>query len=281
MRLEGPGQTAQLTATAWDVDGNEIEGFVGVWSSTHPALASVDATGLVTAHSDGLAGVSVRVGAHEATALVNVDDAWRHVDVGPGTTCGVRTSGLTHCWGAMPPENGSQPMAAVEVQGGGLLRLRAVAVGDGYACGLDESGFAFCWGENGFGQAGVGSDGGWVFDAQPVCGAAACSPVPLVVAGAPPASDVVVTQRSTCVIEAGTGALWCWGASVPRRVATEVRLASISGQELVVLRASTQHACGIDEAGMSWCWGANREGQLGDGTHVDRAEPVLVSEPPP
>lgn len=42
---------------------------------------------------------------------------------------------------------------------------------------------------------------------------------------------------------------------------------------LVAGRAST---CGIDDAGVALCWGANDVGQLGDGTRTDRAAPTAV-----
>jgi alpha-tubulin suppressor-like RCC1 family protein len=36
-------------------------------------------------------------------------------------------------------------------------------------------------------------------------------------------------------------------------------------------------ACGLDTAGIAYCWGANFFGQLGDGTLDDRPTPVRVS----
>ena len=36
------------------------------------------------------------------------------------------------------------------------------------------------------------------------------------------------------------------------------------------------HQCGITSAAKAYCWGHNEYGQLGDGTHTDRTEPVPV-----
>jgi hypothetical protein len=38
------------------------------------------------------------------------------------------------------------------------------------------------------------------------------------------------------------------------------------------------HTCVVKGDGTVWCWGQNREGQLGDGTQIDRAQPVQVKE---
>lgn len=43
------------------------------------------------------------------------------------------------------------------------------------------------------------------------------------------------------------------------------------------ITAGDQHACGLASGGYVYCWGANSEGQLGDGTLVASARPVLVS----
>jgi uncharacterized protein YjdB/PKD repeat protein len=47
------GATQQLTATPRDADGNPLTGRVVTWSSSNPAIATVDASGLVTAVTGG------------------------------------------------------------------------------------------------------------------------------------------------------------------------------------------------------------------------------------
>jgi alpha-tubulin suppressor-like RCC1 family protein len=41
--------------------------------------------------------------------------------------------------------------------------------------------------------------------------------------------------------------------------------------------AGNGYACGVTEAGPAYCWGDNRDGQLGDGTRTNRWSPVLVA----
>ncbi|NCV90370.1 MAG: hypothetical protein EBW19_09300, partial [Betaproteobacteria bacterium] len=38
-----------------------------------------------------------------------------------------------------------------------------------------------------------------------------------------------------------------------------------------------QHTCGLSSTGATYCWGANGNGQLGDGTTEDRTSPVAVA----
>jgi alpha-tubulin suppressor-like RCC1 family protein len=60
---------------------------------------------------------------------------------------------------------------------------------------------------------------------------------------------------------------------------------AVSSVELVVTRpslsfmeiaAGADFTCALDGGGAAWCWGANDEGQLGDGTTTDRLRPVPV-----
>lgn len=43
------------------------------------------------------------------------------------------------------------------------------------------------------------------------------------------------------------------------------------------VHAGERHTCAIDDRGQAWCWGANRFGQLGDGTNLERDRPVHVA----
>jgi alpha-tubulin suppressor-like RCC1 family protein/tRNA A-37 threonylcarbamoyl transferase component Bud32 len=47
--------------------------------------------------------------------------------------------------------------------------------------------------------------------------------------------------------------------------------------ERATVAAGSRHSCALDDAGHAECWGANDQGQLGDGTHEDRAGPATVA----
>lgn len=44
-----------------------------------------------------------------------------------------------------------------------------------------------------------------------------------------------------------------------------------------VVSVSSSFACAVDSAGAAWCWGANGNGQLGDGSTVPHSVPAVVS----
>lgn len=48
----------------------------------------------------------------------------------------------------------------------------------------------------------------------------------------------------------------------------------IIGSPFVSVTTGSLHSCGVTEAGSVYCWGWNRDGQLGDGSTSDRSRPV-------
>lgn len=120
-------------------------------------------------------------------------------------------------------------------------------------------------------------------------------------AGATTASAVKWTQvsagaYSACAL-ATDGRAYCWGLSAspdgssggsrPAPVAGDVAFSSISVGSPVQCDPNrpeqscennrAYHVCGVTSTGQGYCWGANRYGQLGDGTTNDSAVPVSVA----
>ena len=66
-----PGQTSQLTATAYDANNNVLVRPI-TWASNNPAAATVSTTGLVTAVASGSATISATSGGVQGTAVITV-----------------------------------------------------------------------------------------------------------------------------------------------------------------------------------------------------------------
>ena len=78
----------------------------------------------------------------------------------------------------------------------------------------------------------------------------------------------------------------CWGPSLAAGgvIVTGPRFTSITaGIDIACpergecAEPPAMHACAIAIDARAWCWGDNRFGQLGDGTTIDRREPVAVA----
>ena len=77
------GATVQLTAEVRDQSGNVMSGATVSWSSSAPAVATVDGSGLVTAAGNGTATITATAGSASGTAAVTVAQAPNSVAVLP------------------------------------------------------------------------------------------------------------------------------------------------------------------------------------------------------
>ena len=83
--LRALGDATQLTATARDVSGNDVPDAVFTWTSSDVSIATVDASGVVTAIGNGLATITVTADNVFAAAALAVAQAVTRVAVTPGT----------------------------------------------------------------------------------------------------------------------------------------------------------------------------------------------------
>jgi hypothetical protein len=73
------------------------------------------------------------------------------------------------------------------------------------------------------------------------------------------------------------GSVWVWGSEVPAGVALHtipMHVPSLS--DIALIDAGSMHVVVVGRDGSAWAWGWNSEGQLGDGSRVDRSAPVEV-----
>lgn len=213
-----------------------------------------------------------------ATAAVDVVGLTDAVELAAGHwhTCARRAGGTVVCWGLN--EHGqlgdgttTDRHAPVEVVG--LTDAVALGSGEWHTCAQRSSGAWVCWGLNDHGQLGDGT----TTDRH----------APVEVSGIGDAVELVGGGFHTCARrEAGT--VVCWGANDRGQLGdgtTETRsdpVTVVGLTDAVQLTASGEestggHSCARRETGEIVCWGANDNGQLGDGTTTDRPVPVAVT----
>lgn len=210
--------------------------------------------------------------------LVAGGSAFVAIGAGNSFTCGLTEGSTVACWGfnnrgqlgngsttdANAPQHVSVPGLPVEL-----------AVGASHACARKSDDTVSCWGSSYYGELGNGSSGG-SFDAG--------STVPVSVTGIDDALEVAAGGQFTCARRAG-GSIWCWGNNLFYRLGdgTEVNrsepVASVAFTAPLQLSLGGAHACarGGTGGGQVKCWGYNMEGQLGDGSTLERTAGAFVS----
>jgi alpha-tubulin suppressor-like RCC1 family protein len=189
-------------------------------------------------------------------------------------TCTLSEDGSVRCWGDNRRGqlgDGTRTFrpspVLVSVTG-----VSAITAGYYHTCALLSTGAVRCWGENTTGQVG---DGTTTDRPNPVMPAGLDRDVAAIDAGG----------LHTCALLT-SGAALCWGDNRSGQLGdgtSAIRTAptTVSGLSRGVAQISggDSHSCALLAAGSVRCWGANRDGQLGDGTLEARVEPVVVSAP--
>jgi len=235
-------QGQELRCAGWNWDG---ELGVGAYNrSLYPeeVCAEGQATECVPLHGV----ISVVAGDAHTCAVLDDASAWCWGDGYYGQLGDGRCSEY-ETWDEHVQINPSPVLAAGRVGEAGevpLAGVRSIAAGSTNTCAVLVGGRVRCWGLNDLGQVGDGTVGGEL-----------CGPDDTDVNTAPRA-PVRLNPVDVCVAERGAG---CPGLDGVLSVA-------IGGA----------HTCALTDAATVTCWGANDQGQLGDGNNESFLQLVKV-----
>lgn len=196
------------------------------------------------------------------------------IAAGERHTCALTMGGGVRCWGNNHDGelgDGTRTDRVTPVDVVGLTSgVAAIAVGWRHSCALTTNGVVKCWGNNHDGQLG---DGTTVDRMMPV----------EVVGLSGGVKAIAARWRHTCALTAA-GGVKCWGGNHHGEVGDGTRTdrnkpVDVAGltSGVKAIASGWRHICALMTTGEVKCWGSNHEGQLGDGTGIDRKAPVDVT----
>jgi alpha-tubulin suppressor-like RCC1 family protein len=203
--------------------------------------------------------------------------AWTSLSMGGNTTCGLTSDGTAYCWGDNTygefGNGGVVTPALSPTRAGGMLTFTQIETGGFASCGLATDGNTYCWGGNDAGQVGNG---------------AMVQTTPLRRFAGRTFTQISVGRNHVCGLTGG-GVAYCWGDNTFKELGcldADPRCTSgdASGNSPVAggairftwIGVGQQFTCGLDAAGVAYCWGYNVEGECAAG-----ATSSFVSTPTP
>lgn len=187
-------------------------------------------------------------------------------------TCALTIDGTAYCWGSNnygALGDGTLSHSSWPVAVATNARFARIGSGGGHSCGVTTGSVGQCWGAASYGQLGGGTFGE--------------SASPTTVAGGLLFEQMSGGSYHTCGLTNG-GAAHCWGYG----------FVGLLGDSTVVTDRNTPvpvhgnltfsqldaggfHTCALRANDMAYCWGWNKEGQLGTGALEDGRTPQAVA----
>lgn len=302
------GQTQRLVATTRDDLGTELTGRTIGWESSAPAIAAIDATGLVTAKAPGTVKFTATSESKIATAEFNVEapvatvtintaldtlEAWDIVELKATLkdTLGNVLTGRTVRWTSSDPivawvdsvtgqltalDRGTITVTATSEGKTGtakrvvVIKYRSLSTGSSHACDIASGGIVWCWGLNGA-EGRIGN---------PQLSANTYTAVPMQLNTTVRFQQVSTYGTTSCAV-ARDGKGYCWGSNAANLLGDGSNVSQRPSPGLVSgsltfkhISVGSSHACGLTTAGKAYCWGANSDGQLGTGNKTWSSTPT-------
>jgi alpha-tubulin suppressor-like RCC1 family protein len=193
------------------------------------------------------------------------------VSAGGSHTCGLTVNNRAYCWGSNQEGqlgNGKPGSQAKPVAVASGLQFVQISAGYQHTCARTSTDRVYCWGQNQDGELGDGTMLG--------------RSTPVLAGGGRRFTHVRAGTYHTCAVNANNVA-FCWGQNYDGELGdkdaefespTPVRV--LGGLRFNSVVAGGVFTCGVTTGHKAYCWGYNRDRNLGDGTSTIRTKPVAV-----
>jgi len=212
-------------------------------------------------------------------AITGLSSGVRMIAAGAQNSCVVMTNGTAKCWGiglanaSLDSYDKAAPSDVRLANNTILTSVKKIDIGWSHVCAVLTSGSVKCWGntsEYPIGNATFGQYSPALYAAD--------------VIGLPEAVDDIDAGYSHSCAKTVSGKMLCWGSNrtgqLGRTISGSATAAPgyVDGLDgaVVAISAGRDQTCATLDSGKMQCWGANAEGQLGDGSFTQRSRPVNV-----
>jgi alpha-tubulin suppressor-like RCC1 family protein len=221
----------------------------------------------------GQLGINSRILQFTTPQQVFTDTDWQKIAAGSVHSLALKSNGTLGAWGSrgsgqLGTGNTSTGSNRFPVQVGSDADWLSIAAGNFHTLAIKTDGTLWVWGDNNSGQLGDGSQFKTYIPVQ------------------------IGTDTNWLDISGGDfysiglksdGTLWAWGTNFFGQLGLGEDAFSIFTPHKIGLDsdwqamvASYRHVLAIKTDGSLWAWGDNEQGQLGDGTTIDKATPVQI-----
>jgi alpha-tubulin suppressor-like RCC1 family protein len=275
-----------MQAIVRDSANNVLTGRAVKWTSSNPAVATIDAnTGMLMGVDRGTVTITAESETKTGSASRVIVIKYRSIAAGSMHACDIASGGFVWCWGENGTEGrigmatlGDNAMSATPVlvpnTGYTALRFTQLSSFGIHTCGVTADARAYCWGSNAWGRLAAPSGVGQ-------------SPTPVNVSSTISFKQVSVGSDHSCGLATDSHA-YCWGHNDWREFGsadptnTYTPVAILPNMTFSSISAGSGFTCGIATTGAAYCWGQSGWGQLGDGSKISygntfSATPVAVA----
>ena len=222
----------------------------------------------------GQLGDGTTIERHKPVSVIGLSGKVIAITTGHLHACALTETHHVQCWGnnvygQMGDGTTVSKPAPANVEGM-TEDVIAMDAGEYHTCAVTSAGGVKCWGWNVYGQLG---DQSTTQRLTPTDVFGLTSGV----------SDISAGGYHTCALT-NAGGVKCWGLNHDGELGNgqntnssiPVNVSGMAGG-IVSVETGQEHTCALFASGKAKCWGKNQDGQLGDGTQIDRNRPVAVA----